>query len=237
MEEAGSWQTRTSDFYSELSGSWTNTLASRSKFLSTIDGLIRHELENSTSILDIGSGDGSRIRNTAGGKVQRLVMVEPSDLSKHVKQLDLTREVLITEPFETADFTDFGTFDAITLTWNVLGHVYDPIEVLKKARALVNPGGKIALDVNNFLNISEYGFFAVSKNLLGGAKTYRTFRISKPGAGNQIDVRLFSKKVVKQLLSSSGFEDSHIRFVNYSSGKAVRSQFRGQIFAVAKAPG
>jgi SAM-dependent methyltransferase len=96
-------------------------------------------------LLDIGCGPGFFLR-TAKTRGWRALGVEPSrQAASHARGLGLE----VAEGFFNAESAPgFGRFDAIQLN-NVLEHVPDPASVLLEARALVEPGGLLCVNVPN----------------------------------------------------------------------------------------
>jgi SAM-dependent methyltransferase len=96
-------------------------------------------------LLDIGCGPGFFLK-TAIARGWQAHGVEPSRLaSEHARALGAT----VTEGFFNAQTAlTLGRFDAVNLT-NVLEHVPDPIDVLKRAVELLEPSGLLCVGVPN----------------------------------------------------------------------------------------
>jgi SAM-dependent methyltransferase len=96
-------------------------------------------------LLDIGCGPGFFLK-TAIARGWQAHGIEPSrQASAHARTLGAT----VTEGFFNAESAPtLGRFDAINLT-NVLEHVPDPIDVLTRAIALIEPGGLLCVGVPN----------------------------------------------------------------------------------------
>jgi SAM-dependent methyltransferase len=102
------------------------------------------KLKKSGRLLDYGCGNGSFAHwmSTTGFEV---VGLEPFSLgSPRISE----RLTLLREPLESAA-SRLGKFDVITL-WHVLEHVPQPVELLKRLRALLADGGVIVVSVPNF---------------------------------------------------------------------------------------
>lgn len=104
-------------------------------------------------LLDIGSGPGFFLE-TAKMRGWRVLGIEPSRQAvAHARSLG----VEVAEGFFNADTAPgLGRFDAIQLN-NVLEHVPDPAAVLIEARALLEPGGVVCVNVPN-----DYSAFQVA---------------------------------------------------------------------------
>jgi SAM-dependent methyltransferase len=99
------------------------------------------------TLLDIGSGDGSRARRIAQGA--ELTLLEPSPAMGD--GLRLRAE-------ELSQLA--GRFEAITCLWNVLGHVFPAsarVEVLRQCGRLMGPQGRLFIDLNHRYNVAHYG--------------------------------------------------------------------------------
>jgi SAM-dependent methyltransferase len=96
-------------------------------------------------LLDIGSGPGFFLK-TAKSRGWSVTGIEPSrQAAAHARGLGIA----VTEGFfDETTAPMLGRFDAINLT-NVLEHVPDPIAILQAARAILEPGGVLCVNVPN----------------------------------------------------------------------------------------
>jgi SAM-dependent methyltransferase len=96
-------------------------------------------------LLDIGSGPGFFLK-TAKNRGWSVAGIEPSrQAAAHARGLGIA----VTEGFfDETSGPMLGHFDAINLT-NVLEHVPDPIAILQAARAILDPGGVLCVNVPN----------------------------------------------------------------------------------------
>jgi 2-polyprenyl-3-methyl-5-hydroxy-6-metoxy-1,4-benzoquinol methylase len=96
-------------------------------------------------LLDIGCGPGFFLK-TAQQRGWRVMGIEPSrQAAAHARELG----VQVVEGFFNADSAKtLGRFDVAHLN-NVLEHVPNPVEVLSRARDLLEPGGLLCLNVPN----------------------------------------------------------------------------------------
>ena len=95
-------------------------------------------------ILDVGAGHGDFADIFQGKNYTSLDFVP-------YPEVDLVCDLGQTIPFKT------GTFDAVILM-NVLEHVYESRELVKRAATLVKPGGKIILTVPFLLKVHQAPF-------------------------------------------------------------------------------
>jgi 2-polyprenyl-3-methyl-5-hydroxy-6-metoxy-1,4-benzoquinol methylase len=96
-------------------------------------------------LLDIGCGPGFFLK-TAAERGWQVLGIEPSkQAAAHARSLGID----IVEGFFNAETADqLGRFDAVHLN-NVLEHVPDPADVVKRARGLLSAGGLLCLNVPN----------------------------------------------------------------------------------------
>jgi SAM-dependent methyltransferase len=96
-------------------------------------------------LLDIGCGPGFFLK-TAKERGWQVLGLEPSrQAAAHARSLGLD----VIEGFFNADTAaQLGRFDAVHLN-NVLEHVPDPADVVKRSRGLLAPGGILCLNVPN----------------------------------------------------------------------------------------
>jgi 2-polyprenyl-3-methyl-5-hydroxy-6-metoxy-1,4-benzoquinol methylase len=111
----------------------------------TINSKIKliNNLTEKGKILDIGCGTGEFLIKCKKNKWE-VIGIEPNINARNNNSL--TKENLIYK-----DFNDLNTkkdFNIITL-WHVLEHLYDPLEIMKKLRTLLKPGGYLIIAVPN----------------------------------------------------------------------------------------
>lgn len=225
-----SWQEKTSDYYTHAGETLKDKSVTRSAFLASVDHLVSVSLRDGDRLLDVGSGDGRRIRGLTNNHDIQITFLEPSDLAKMIKPTQ-TNETLIQDNFENANFSPGNKFDVITMLWNVLGHTYEPNVLIQKAFDLLEEGGKLMLDVNNFFNIKEYGVRSVWANLRFAQKGFASFELKADQF--EASVKLFSPLYIRRALRSSGFRSIKSIYVNYENGQHERNFMSGQLFLLA----
>lgn len=96
-------------------------------------------------ILDIGAGTGIFMHLARErGWTPHGVDICPLSAEKAASEFDLEVRV---GPFEEIDF-DGRLFDAVTML-DVLEHVHDPVQTLRRVHELLRPGGAVAIAVPN----------------------------------------------------------------------------------------
>jgi len=142
--------------YSRLAPVFSEIAGRRRAYLEAVERLIIGEMGSVRSLLDIGSGDGSRARRIAGAA--DLTLLEPSPAMGDGLRLR-AEELSQVE----------GPFDAITCLWNVLGHVFPAsarVEVLRQCGRLMGPQGRLFIDLNHRYNVAHYGLLRTIPRLL-----------------------------------------------------------------------
>jgi 2-polyprenyl-3-methyl-5-hydroxy-6-metoxy-1,4-benzoquinol methylase len=143
-----------------------------------------------TSLLDVGGGEGgfasAFVRRTGG----RAIVAEPNVAAAQVAASHgLTVHA---GPFET--FAERLCLDCISFL-DVLEHLDDPAAALRRARALLRPGGHLLLAVPNV------GHWSVVEDLLAGDFTYLPL-----GILCTTHVRFYTRRSLETLLGEAGFE-------------------------------
>lgn len=228
------WTDVTRDKYDELNGKWHTIGLRRERFTKAIDKQVARLLVGADRWLDIGTGDGLRVSRLAEHASGQLVVVENSSLLPEDFDVPGIETKVLRKPIEEADFDTLGKFQVVSLLWNVLGHLQDPQAVLKQICPGVSDGGTVVGDVNNYLNVRQYGMMKVLRNVVLGYSKPRQFQTSI-AEGRAISVWLFSPFAVRRLLRKAGFGSTSIRFFDYDSGE-LASIFSGQIYFEAKKP-
>jgi SAM-dependent methyltransferase len=222
-------------YYNGIGGSYAGLSLGRKNYLQGVDTVLKNlHIPEKSKWLDIGSGDGARALLLARETGWRLSVSEPTTLLNEKFELENPEVSVIRKSAEEIP-VGFGEFDVVTLLWNVLGHVDSPQAVLSKAWKLLRPGGTIFFDVNNFLNLRNYGVFRYGMNYLRSRSGELIFSIPQNdeiGTG-RARVRLFSKDGVENNLQRCGFREILLSFVDYETGRVVRRSSQGQIVAHA----
>ncbi len=101
---------------------------------------------------------------------------------------------MIFSDVERLDFAELGKYDAIVLG-DVVEHLSDPGDFLKKVTKLLKPGGKILLSLPNVANIW------IRLNLLLGRFNYK-----RVGILDETHLRFFTLESSKKIANDSGLE-------------------------------
>lgn len=210
-------------------------------YLNSVDALVIKHLSPNMRLLDIGSGDGRRLKKICDAlSLQDVVSVEPSKEMAAIcqKTTGFTVHKICGDELNSLNEDNF---DAITVLWNVFGHMKDTSARLKTLKAVANklkPNGIMIFDVNNRHNQLAYGRFNVLKRrILDGicfdekrGDAHYEWEISGqkfPASGH-----LFIPKEVDKIIQIAGLKIVEKCSINYATGKISPSQLNGQLFYV-----
>ena len=223
-------------FYDEISDSYSELFLKRIKYNNAVDDYIRNylKIETAKNILDIGSGNGERITRLVP-KSTKITSVE--DSARMCTRLRSNREIEKVIECDAANLkiTDFDEhFDAITMQWNVLGHIQDPSKLLNLLFKILNLGGCLIFDVNNPLNVRYYGINSLISNLihfnLYPRYKRRAFQLSMGELTTPVS---FSPpSFYRSLLKDCGFTKVEFSYLDYETGNPA-SFLTGQILITA----
>jgi len=198
----------------------------RAEYLDAIDKeIIRLSSQNCT-ILDIGSGDGSRIKKIAEKLNSEVTTLDVSPIMSNLCR-DLGFKAYCGD---IVDFSLDEKFDVITCLWSVLGYVSDIPSALNRMSSMLSQNGSIFVDVNVRYNFSEYGLSNCSKNML---YDFLKINYSKkfPVKNSDCSVYLFDYWELDKMFLDRGLKFQKF-YLNYKTGRKA-SLFTGQLLYVA----
>lgn len=108
---------------------------------------LRRYIRSGDDVLEVGSGDGTLLRLLRDHGARPIGSDLDPEGARFVER-NLGIPVLVA-PFEQADFGE-RRFDAI-VSAHVIEHVFDPVAVMARARALLKPNGLAFLETPNIL--------------------------------------------------------------------------------------
>ncbi|MGE0754106.1 MAG: class I SAM-dependent methyltransferase [Alphaproteobacteria bacterium] len=212
-------------------------------YLNAVDALVIERLRPGMRLLDVGSGDGRRLKKiTTHHGIKDVVSVEPS-----LNMAEICRKSTGFDVY-TLCGDQIGTlneapFDAVTALWNVFGHMADSgvrLATLQAIARKMKPDAIMILDVNNRHNQLAYGRWNVMKRRVVDALAFDETRGDAyydweiegqcfPASGH-----LFTPAEMQKLFRQAGLEVIERRSVNYATGKISDSLLNGQLFFVLK---
>ena len=232
-----SWESATIAFYSRIAANYQDRIRSRREYLDAVEALTRRHLEKYLSeghtsksrLLDVGTGDGTRLARIVKGLDLSIHCCEPSRMALAIKR----KPALANAKVSNSNFLDFDAdrdkFQHITMLWNVLGHMESPKHSLQRVHDLLSEGGTFVFDVNSLRNISEYGLRALTNYFV--ADGVARFEAQDSNAG-RVPVWLFSRRALENWSRDCGFSSVDFFFLNYHSGKLEHSDRQGQIVGI-----
>lgn len=182
------------DYYRKKSVNYGIASTRLKKILGLVSGI------SGKKVLDVGCAKGHvglKIR-AMGNYVVGVDVSEPA-IMEAAKVLDRT----VAFDLE-GGWPELGTRFDLAILPEVLEHVFDPVEVLKKVSASLNDGGKIIITTPNIL------LWTNRIKLLFGK-----FEYTDQGLMDFGHIRFFTYKYLKEVLRKSGFkitEENHIIF-------------------------
>lgn len=219
-----------SQYYNAIGSSYREISKERELYLNTIDTYTKQTLikTNAENILDIGSGDGERILRIISGLELDLWAVENSSfmcdqLIKKIRR-DRILRVDISDPS-----SQLPKVDVVSALWNVFGHIPSLELTLKKIHLSLNSYGTLIFDVNNPINIKQYGLVSVLRNVLNLVLLKRRLKFLLGNQNIRTEVYFRSDIEYRKLLKSAGFSNIRVRYIDYSTGEET-TRLRGQMY-------
>jgi SAM-dependent methyltransferase len=231
-------------FYDAFAPVYAEYSKKRESYLSAVDAFIVENVIESSSIIDLGAGDGRRskkISDLVGAR--KLVLVDNSENMLGISRTVDGARVLMADITQEDSFSD-EKFDIVLFLWNVLGHIPTEtlrIRALRNAANLLADNGKIFIDVNNRYNQAYYGKLSLIRNIISDCFFWRRGRGDFPlnfnfkGVPVRTSVHVFNPIEMEILFRKSGLKVEKRFSIDYASGKRGRNPFRGQlVFSLSK---
>jgi SAM-dependent methyltransferase len=224
-------------FYDGIAQRYSDISLERCKYNNAIDNYITsHDNYYSfLNVLDVGSGEGERIAKLFPGSAKITAVEESKEMCRTLRRNRKIQRVIESdsEELRVADFAD--NYDLITMQWNVMGHVKNPVLLLRLLYEVLDSSGLLIFDVNNPLNVSQYGIKSFLSNyayfFLFPREKRRTFNWTLGELSTSVS---FSPtRVYIKWLKSVGFKDIKVRYFDYETGDSV-APFAGQILIEAR---
>ena len=236
--------------YDKIASIYRDLSEQRRAYLDRVERIILSELPSqSRSLLDVGSGDGSRSRRIAqGGGIQRLALLEPSSAMQGPAPDDAEIWTMRAEELHTVQ----AEFDVILCLWNVLGHIF-PFEarreVLGQFARLASPQGRIFVDVNHRYNARNYGLPVTALRFLRDRVSWRpengdvtvrwdipeSSRKANPGDKQCVTKgHVFTDKEFRALAKAAGLSSEKRFVIDYATGEFRRWSWHGNLLYVLR---
>lgn len=227
------------EFYAKNYGYYEDARSKKSSYMKAVDSLVADNIGRGP-VLDIGCGDGLRALGLSGKYKSGIVgmdnCVEMVEMANQNGIPTVLHEDIVALSDETMGRFQ-GKFGTIFCLWNVLGHIIhveDRKKAMRNMTELLADDGVLFVDVNNRLNIYQYGFFCSLRNSIVGIFQKEKGIFVLPINDSVTRVYLSSKKEFVNLLSGSGLHIERLAYVNYQNGKIEKRSWHGQLLAVCR---
>ena len=190
---------------------------------------------SSSSLLDIGAGDGSRARRIAQSRgISELMLLEPAvAMQRGAGDIRTMRA----EDLHTIE----SRFDVILCLWNVLGHVFPAaarIEALRQFARLLAPHGKAFVDVAHRYNARHYGVASTAARFIHDLFAWREesgdVAVIWDVAGKRTITtgHVFTHREFRSMCRSAGLNIERKFVLDYATGQERRWDFEGHLLYV-----
>jgi SAM-dependent methyltransferase len=221
--------------YDALARSYDSISRARNLYLTAIERIIIAHATGSSSLLDIGAGDGTRtVRIAEAAGIPCVLALEPSENMRALWPRSLPgwgcRATQIPETQRR--------FDAILCLWNVLGHLQDReerVSVLAQARERLSPGGMMFVDVSHRYNAAEYGWpgtlLRMMRDRLRWSETNGDVIVRWKVDGGLVRCHghLFTRPEIESIFRETALQITNRWTVNYSDGTERRRCYEGHL--------
>jgi len=226
--------------YDYIAPAYSDLSAQHGKYLAAIEELVVEQVPpESHSMLDIGSGDGTRaLRVAQRAGIKEVVLLEPSSIMR----TKIPQDVEIW-PIRAEEICDYAPsqgrqFDVITCLWNVLGHIrgWDArVRVLHQICQSLSPRGRYFLDVQHRYNVRSYGMpKTVLRFLYDHVRPQATngdvvasWRLK--GATCSTFGHVFTNSEILKMARKAGLKSVGRSVVDYQTGEIVHLRFQGNL--------
>jgi 2-polyprenyl-3-methyl-5-hydroxy-6-metoxy-1,4-benzoquinol methylase len=228
--------------YDLIATKYSALRAERGAYLGAVEKVIISQIAgNASSMLDIGSGDGTRaLRVAKQSGLKHVVLLEPSSAMR--AQISEDADIWPIRAEDIADYTRGrgSRFDVITLLWNVLGHVPHAArrDVLVQVAALLSLRGFFFIDVIHRYNIRSYGFArtvlrylrdCIAPNTTNGDVVVRWDKLNYSCATYG---HVFTNHEMLALTTNAGLALEKRVILDYQTGGLRRFPFQGNLLYV-----
>ena len=222
--------------YDRIAPVFAELARERKAFLDGVERLVISAIPvGSRSLLDLGTGDGSRARRIARSRdISELMLLEPA-VAMQCGATDIrTMRAEDLHAIETR-------FDVILCLWNVLGHIFPAAarrETLRQFARLLAPHGKAFIDVAHRYNARHYGVAPTAArfihDLFAWAEDSGDVAVSWDTGGKRTTTtgHVFTHREFASLCRSAGLNIERKFVLDYATGQERRWDFEGHLLYV-----
>lgn len=226
------------NFYDAMAPNYGEVSLRRRPYLSTIDRILSRtaRLSSDSVILDVGCGDGRRLKEFTREINPALFTIEGSLEMRRRAAQALPKATHLGSSLEATKLPR-DTFSHVFALWNVLGHVNNIRQALEQIFESLRPGGLFAFDVHSALNIKQYGLHRALSNFLYFRilkQEERTFVVEISSSRGW--VTFYNPLCLRKTLIAIGYKNVNWNFVNYNTGREEKDFWSGQILIQGTKP-
>lgn len=218
------------NYYDALAESYQEVSRKRNNYLEAVDRMVDSSIRrfNPKRLLDIGSGDGKRLSKlTKNYNIQVWALENSNEMCTILSNTIPISRIFQRDVSFLPNIPE--TFDLVTALWNVFGHIESIGSSISDVKRKLNNGGVFIFDVNNPINVSEYGIISSMRNWWKIHILREQLIFVLEFRGTRTDVYFRSLNYYKSELERAGFSKIQVKYINYSSG-ALTNRFRGQLY-------
>lgn len=227
------------EFYAKNYSYYEDAKLGKTLYMEAVNFFVADNFERGP-ILDVGCGDGLRALSIFGKR-----QLDIAGMDSCAEMLEKARQNGISNVFhENIASPSRGMmnqfqerFGTVLCLWNVLGHIIrleDREKAIGNMSKLLTAGGMLFVDVNNRLNVGQYGILRSLRNGLAGIFQKEKGIFTLPINNSITRVYLSTKGEFVNLLEKNGFHVEQLVYVNYRNGKIEKSSLGGQLLAVCR---
>lgn len=227
------------EFYAKNYDYYENEKSEKASYMEAVNSFVAKNFEDGP-ILDVGCGDGMRALKVFSEYKSDIVGLDSClEMCEKANQNGIKNVLYenIISPSENMMSRFQGCFGTILCLWNVLGHIIhleDRERAVRNMSELLTTRGILFVDVNNRLNMDQYGFFHSMRNGILGIFQKKKGIFMLPINNLITQVYLSTRGEFIDLLNSGGLCVERVIYINYRDGVVVNNPLHGQMLAVCR---
>jgi 2-polyprenyl-3-methyl-5-hydroxy-6-metoxy-1,4-benzoquinol methylase len=218
--------------YDQIAPLFAELVRERKAFLEGVERLVISAIPaGGRSLLDVGTGDGSRARRIARRQgISETMLLEPA--------VAMQRGATDIRTMRAEDLHAIETrFDVILCLWNVLGHVFPAaarIEALRQFARLLPPHGKAFVDVAHRYNARHYGVAPTAVRFIHDLFSWREENgdVAVRWERTTTKGHVFTHREMTSMCRAAGLNIERKFVVDYATGQERRWAFEGHLLYI-----